>query len=177
MRLKKMKVNAVALVDKGANRKEFFLIKKFKGENTMKKETVIALIKSGNLTKEQKDELVNSVAEGDRKEVLEIAKASDAVEDTSEGEMEVEQVIEKVATKLSKATEEQLKVITETITAVKDVLQNLVDSLKDGTEGEGEGMGMDDELEKGTAEDPEVSDEEFQANLNKKLEEIKSKLK
>jgi hypothetical protein len=49
-----MIIKAVALVDKGANRKKFFLMKR---DDTMKKEEIIALVKSVKMTPEQAEAL------------------------------------------------------------------------------------------------------------------------
>ena len=128
-KLKRMKVRAVALVDKGANRREFFLIKSQKG-GIVNKELVIEILKSAkDLSEERVNELIALVPEADRDEVTAIAKAADGTE--SEDDVEIEKLIEKVGAKFSKATADQLKVLQDHFSAMQTLLEEFVNGLKE----------------------------------------------
>jgi hypothetical protein len=128
-KLKSMKVKAVALVDKGANRRDFFLIKSFKGGNVVKKELAIEILKSAkDLSQENVDALVALVPENDRAEVLTLAKAADGL-DVSE-DIEIEQLLEKVSKTFAKSTSDQMKGMQDGLSKMQTLLEELLNGLK-----------------------------------------------
>lgn len=71
-----MVITAVALVDRGANRKKFFLMKR---SDTMNKDTILLLVKAGKFTAEQATEICKS-AKLSETETAEIVKAATPAE-------------------------------------------------------------------------------------------------
>lgn len=181
-KLKRMKIKAVALVDKGANRREFFLVKSQKG-GKMNKESVVEILKSAKgLSQERASELIALVPESERAEVLALVKAADGVENADTEVAEVEQLIEKVGAKFAKATSDQLKVLQEHFAAMQSILTELVNGLKedeptpveaekaatDKAKAEADaGAGTEDENK-----DPEVNEDEFQKMLDEGLKAV-----
>jgi len=129
MNLKNLKVRAVALVDRGANRRKFYLLKRM-GGFCMDKELAIALIKSMNKEKDKDliEKLIAQVPETERAEVEAFAKAAGDVS----GDAEVEALLEKAGAKFSKATTEALNKMGEHITAVKAAIDDLLKGMKEG---------------------------------------------
>jgi hypothetical protein len=104
-----MIIRAVALVDKGANRKKFFLMKR---EDTMDKEKFIALVKSALLNAEQVKTIGKELGLKDE-EIAEISKSATApakLEDIIKGCQEVmkasaEEIKKAIVDAVSKALE------------------------------------------------------------------------
>lgn len=158
-KLIKMKVRAVALVDKGANRRDFFLIKNFKGDS-MKKEQVIELLKSAKgVSKETLIALCKSLPEADQPEVEALVNA---VEEGAEGSAvsndEEEKFLEKVCTKISKITSDQMKSLQDAVSALQTNLTDLMNALKETEATKGNEVPTDPNAE--------VSEEDFKKMLD-----------
>jgi len=116
-KLSNMKINAVALCDRGANLKTFYLKKK---EDTMTKELLLAIL-SGNLSAEQVAALIAQIPEADRAEVQAIV--DEQMKSKTEATSEVDQVAEKV----NKATADQIKTLVDQLDAMKKVIESLAE--------------------------------------------------
>ena len=165
MNLKNIKVKAVALVDKGANRRKFFLLKR-DGGFEMEKELALELVKSAKLDKETVAKIIASLPEADRAEVEAFAKAEG---DVSSDEINVEALIEKAGAKLSKQTTEILKQVNDHVTAIKSAIDDLLKGLKDGTY---PALSPEDAKKKADAEALKLAEEEA-ANKDISPEELK----
>lgn len=133
--LKNIKVRAVALVDKGANRKEFFLFKNNKGDG-MDKEKVLELLKSGNLNKEQVQMLIKDMSDEDKTEIqafvdseagISVMKAEDFKKVLTEVVVEE---LEKSGAKFNKANAEALKRISDMVDNLKKAVDAITESIK-----------------------------------------------
>lgn len=157
-KLIKMKVRAVALVDKGANRRDFFLIKNFKGDS-MKKEQVIELLKSAKgVSKDTLISLCKSLPEADQPEVEALIKTMDGAENEEATNDEEEKFIEKVCTKISKSTSDQMKSLQDAVAALQTNLAELMNALKESEEIKETPSKVDPSAE--------VSEEEFKKMLD-----------
>lgn len=97
-----MIIKAVALVDRGANRKKFFLMKR---ENAMNKDEFVTLIKSAKLTKEQTESFALKLGFSgtDLADIVKSIEAPAPIIETTEA------LIEKIGAKLSKSTADEIK--------------------------------------------------------------------
>ena len=148
MKLKKnnlidMVIDAVAFVDKGANRKKYFLLKR-EGEN-MDKESVLAILKAGNVNDEQKELLLKQLNGEDRKEVEKALE--DNSRDNKNAEEFVEKIIEKAGKKFSKETEGKIQ-----------ELKNAVDKIKSIIDGMAKAMGADEKYKYPDKEEKDKKD-------------------
>src|SRR5512133_1777781 len=122
-KLKDINPTAIALVTEGANRKKFFLSKlKQEGVPFMKKETALALVKSGKLTDAEVSLVISEVAETERAEVQ---GAYDALKKAAESALDVEKLATSIADKIVKAQEGALKEIADNLKATTTHLEKL----------------------------------------------------
>ncbi len=160
-----MAIKAVALVDKGANKKTFFLTKHGNERKTMDKELAIELIKSGSLDEDQIKKLIKSVDAEDQDEVQEVADAESSATNGSNDLAKAVETIEKAGKRFSKKT---LEAITK-IEAIADSLTKLVETLKGEDEGGGDETEKKNKVKKSKDDDKEISDAEFQKMLDAEL--------
>lgn len=111
-------VTAVALVDKGANRKVFTLIKKDKGTKMIEKSLAVKMLKSQNLTEDDKKNILDMVDPSLQKEVAEMATVETGVkgkEEEIKKEVSLPEVakLEERITALESKVEDILKAVTE----------------------------------------------------------------
>jgi hypothetical protein len=153
---------AIAFVNQGANKKEFFLLKRKDGKG-MDKQKAIDLIKTGKLDDGEMDAIVSSVPEADQADVKKEADAMKKSATSSEAvEKLVDVAVEKVGAKISKEVMTKINEISATLKGAVSKLEALgnkppVDTKKKGDE---------------TTEDPEkeLTDEEATALIEKTVE-------
>jgi hypothetical protein len=154
-RLKNLRINAVSLVDRGANQKDFLLLKRHsKGEKLMTKELAIKLVKSGNLEDSEINSVLEQVPEADHEEVKKASSVNPSKE-IEVGEM-VDQIVEKVGAKLSKDNAKKLSDISAQLSKAVETLKGMMGKVEKNEENE----------------DPEVSDEEVEKALSNLQEEF-----
>lgn len=168
-------VNAVALVDKGANKKTFYLTKRntnLMEEDSMSKELAMQILKAKNFSKEEAEAIIKSVAADNQAEVRKAYEDSETNSD-----VELDEIIEKAGAKFSKETNVKLEALTGTLTKALELLSALsgkVDKLKKEKDaGSGEGKTEEEkEAAARAAGEAEVSDED----INKAFEELDKEL-
>lgn len=138
-----MDVDVLALVDKGANDKTFHLFKR-KENSTMDKKLAIKLLKSGDLTEDERKEILDQVSEDDRAEV------EKAVEDT----------MEKAGAKFNK----------DVLTKLESMFKLLQGILGKQKEEEEEPEKDKKKVEKEDKDDPELTDEEYAELVKEEIE-------
>ncbi len=141
-KLRDINPTAIALVTEGANRKKFFLSKlKQEGVSFMKKETALALVKTGELTDSQ---FALVVADVDAADKVEVQKAYDATKAPSNANIDMEKLAVAIADKIVKAQEAGLKEISDSLKSTITTLEKIAGKPQ-------------------TNEDPELTDAEAKA--------------
>jgi len=146
-KLKDINPTAIALVTEGANRKKFCLFKLKQGEvSNMKKETALALIKSGKLSDDEVKLIIDSLAAADQAEVKKVA---DEMKKPEAAGIDIDALANAIADKLKglmAGNDAQLTKIAESLKQTTTILEKLSVAKAAGAE-----------------EDPELTDEQVQA--------------